>query len=320
MTTTMIGSVFAVRRFRAMNTEIELRTVDPVFGAYLGAAAQIISRVEGRFSRFRADSELSRLNARVRDRVHVSGEMRSLLAAAKRLHDVTHGAFDPSILPELEANGYDRSFELITGEGAMYADVFAVHGFDDVEIDQEQGTVALPRGMRLDLGGIGKGWAVDRAAEVLAPCRDFLVNAGGDVFASGNDGYHDGWSASVEHPLTGNTVSVVVLRNQALATSTTARRHWMSAGTRRHHLIDPRTGMSSQSGVASASVIAATTVEADVFAKTALLLGVAEGREFLESVASPGLFVLDDGTAHATAGWPAELHTDGGVACNDAWR
>jgi hypothetical protein len=58
-----------------------------------------------------------------------------------------------------------------------------------------------------------------------------------------------------------------------------------------------------------------------VFAKTALILGTAHGQEFLESLASPGLFVLDDGTAHVTADWPAELHNkDGGVACNDAWR
>jgi thiamine biosynthesis lipoprotein len=304
-----------------MNTDIELRTVDPVSGAHLAAAAQIFSDVERRFSRFRADSELSRLNARTRSRVHTSTEMRAILATAKRLYRMTQGVFDPSILPELEASGYDRSFELITGDvGGSHSEVSCVRGFDAAVIDQEQGVVTLPPGVRIDLGGIGKGWAVDHAAQVLAPCHDYLVNAGGDVFASGSDGYHDGWTAAVEHPHTGETVSTVVLRNQAIATSTTALRHWMSSGVRRHHLIDPRTAACSQSGVASASVIALTAVEADVFAKAALILGEERGRAFLETVDCPGLFVLDDGSAHATADWPAELHTDGGVACNDAWR
>jgi thiamine biosynthesis lipoprotein ApbE len=126
-------------------------------------------------------------------------------------------------------------------------------------------------------------------------------------------------TAAIAHPSTGETVSTVALRDQALATSTTARRQWRIAGVRRHHLIDPRTGDSSRSGVASASVIAPTTVEADVFAKTALILGASRGPEFLADVGCPGLLVLDDGAVHATADWP-HVESTGGVPCNDEWR
>lgn len=312
--------VFAVRRLRAMNTDIELRTANVIGGSYLGAAAQVFTDVDHRFSRFRPDSELSLLNARTTSTVHGSPDLLALLMSCACLHRVTRGVFDPSILPDLEASGYDRSFELMTGDAGTGLAAHSMRGFDGVAIDHAQSTITLPDGMRIDLGGIGKGWAVDRAAEVLAPCEDFVVNAGGDVFAAGSDGYHDGWTAAIEHPHTGETISTVVLRNEAIATSTTARRNWLRAGERHHHLIDPRTGTCSQSGVAAVSVIGTTTVEADVFAKSALILGAARGREFLDDVSSPGLFVLDDGSVRTTTEWPAELNMDGGVACSDAWR
>ena len=141
-----------------MNTDIELRTVDPVSGPYLAAAAQVFDDVERRFSRFRGGSELSRLNARTRSCVHVSAEMLALLTAASSWHRVTQGVFDPSILPELEASGYDRSFELIKADvDRSQIEVPSVRGSDTVAIDEEQGIVTLPPGMRIDLGGIGKG-------------------------------------------------------------------------------------------------------------------------------------------------------------------
>jgi thiamine biosynthesis lipoprotein len=260
------------------------------------------------------------LNARTIRRVSVSSDMLTILGEAARLHRLTGGVFDPAILPDLEASGYDRSFELITEATEAPLPALPVRGFGAVELDHEGRAVMLPHGMRLDLGGLGKGWAVDRVAGTLVPCGDFLVNAGGDLFARGSDGHHGGWRAAIEHPQNGTTISTVVLRNQALATSTTSRRNWPCAGERRHHLIDPRTGACSRSGVTSVSVIAGSTVEADVFAKTALILGSTRGRAFLKDVASPGLFVLDDGSVQTTNDWPTESSTEGGAACNDAWR
>jgi thiamine biosynthesis lipoprotein len=165
--------------------------------------------------------------------------------------------------------------------------------------------------MRLDLGGIGKGWAVDRAAQTLAPVGDALINAGGDIYAMGSDGHHEGWTTGVEHPFGSELISTVELRGRALATSTTALRRWTRNGESRHHLIDSGSGRCARSGVASVSVIAATTVEADVYAKSALIMGEAAGCEFLARVRSPGIFVRDDGPAHVTNDWPDDCN--GGV-------
>ena len=143
------------------------------------------------------------------------------------------------------------------------------------------------------------------AAEVLAPARDFLVNAGGDIYASGRGPDGDGWLVAIAGPLDPAVgIAQVWLRDEALATSTVAVRRWRRGGRWQNHLIDPRTGAPVDNGIVSVSVIARTAVEADVFAKTALLLGPHEGRRFLESRRLPGLFALSDGRGGLTRDWP----------------
>jgi thiamine biosynthesis lipoprotein len=298
----------AVRRFRAMNTDIELRATDPACAPLLNDAMRVFEDVERRFSRFRPGSEICALNARPSARMTVTPAMLELLHAAATMHQITGGVFDPSILPELEAAGYDRSFELIgDAAGKRAAPRSRAHGFDQIAIDHASCSVTLPPGIRLDLGGIGKGWAVDDAASALRSCRDFLINAGGDIFAAGSDGHHDAWTAVIEHPITNDQIGFVHLRGQAMATSTTALRRWTRAGAPQHHLIDPRTGVPAETGVLSVSVIALTAVEAEVFAKSALILGKEEGKAFLRQVQCPGLFVSDGGQVTATADWPGRM-------------
>jgi thiamine biosynthesis lipoprotein len=154
-----------------MNTDIELRTVDPVCAPQVSDAARSFQQVEWRFSRFRADSELSALNARTSATVPVSAQMVDLLDVAMRMHGLTGGVFDPSILPELEVAGYDRSFELVPAARVCAPSALPARGFDAIDFDRRAGTVTLPPGLRVDFGGIGKGWAVDRAVEIPPPSR-----------------------------------------------------------------------------------------------------------------------------------------------------
>jgi thiamine biosynthesis lipoprotein len=172
-------------------------------------------------------------------------------------------------------------------------------------LDGGRRTVKAPAGLRLDLGGIGKGYAVDGAARALAPTADFLVDAGGDIFASGDGPAGDGWPVAVADPLREDAdLGVVRLRDQALATSTVARRRWQRDGRWLHHLIDPRTGEPALSDAISVSVIAPSAVEADIFAKVALLLGSENGTHFLRAQGAQGLFIATDGSWRATAEWP----------------
>ena len=302
------GGIVGERKFRAMNTAVRIIAVDWRQTAMLADAECVFHDVEARFSRFRDDSELTAFNTRVDDCVGISSQMLQLLDLAIFFHGRTNGMFDPAVLPALEAAGYDRSFERVSRESmetrAPQSVQQHVMSIAQVQLDRRNGTVTAPAGLRIDFGGIGKGYAVDVASQRLSATHDFLVDAGGDIFASGNGPGGDGWPIGVADPASGADIDVVVLRDQAIATSTTAARRWKRGDTWHSHIIDPRTGQSTGSAVVSASVIAGTATEADVYAKCALMLGPGDGSRFLEAQRARGLFVLDDGSVMRTAGWP----------------
>ncbi|NTW14715.1 MAG: FAD:protein FMN transferase, partial [Candidatus Moranbacteria bacterium] len=151
-----------------------------------------------------------------------------------------------------------------------------------------------------DLGGIAKGYAVDRVVRLLRERGyvDFLIDAGGDIFASGRNtelGY-DSWGIDIADPSdVNNRLALLRLRDVAVATSGTDRRTWNVEGNKRHHLIDPRTGKSAVTDVVSATVVGASTVQAEVFAKTLCIIGREKALIFAEERHIPVFFVTDDG-------------------------
>jgi len=303
--------LLAHRQFFAMNTTVRVFAAEQVPVDLLERAESVFHRIERTFSRFRPDSELSRLNAASGNEVAVSPEMFRLLQLCLAYHDRTNGLFEPAILPNLEACGYDRSFELVPQH--QHASVMpgpeARRSLRDVKMDSIDLLVRTPRAMRLDFGGIGKGYAVDEAAQLLRPAEDFLIDAGGDISASGDGPDGDGWTVSIADALVeGRERSIIDLRNQALATSATTRRSWIRGAVTHHHIIDPRTGRPAHTDVLAASVIAQSATEADVYAKPALLLGAEKALTFLASLGVEGLLQTHNGRAITTTGWP------GGVA------
>ena len=302
------GGIVGERKFRAMNTDVRIIAVDWRQTELLADAERVFHDVEERFSRFRSDSELSAFNARRAPLVSASEQMIQLVDLAIYFHRRTNGMFDPAVLPALEAAGYDRSFERMAHDDPDAGAPRGVHphaySIAQVQLNRRTRTLTAPMGLRIDFGGIGKGYSVDIASQRLSATRDFLVDAGGDIFASGDGPGGDGWPIGIADPANGADLDVVVLRDQAIATSTTARRRWKRDGHWHSHIIDPRTGASTGSEVVSASVIATTATEADVYAKCALMLGSDAGRPFLKTNHAQGLLVLENGRVIRTAGWP----------------
>jgi thiamine biosynthesis lipoprotein len=295
-----------------MNTDIQLFSRDDQSPELLDRAERVFHEVESRLSRFRSDSELSLLNNRSGSEVTVSPQFFQVLALALHYHRVTGGIFDPAVLPALEAAGYDRSFESVPRSSAAPEPSGGTsgkrHSIAALQLDPRGRTVTAPSGLRIDLGGIGKGYAVDLAACVLEPGHDFMIDAGGDIFASGDGPEGRGWPVAVASPYKPQEdVAVLRLHDQALATSTTAVRRWQRGGSWINHIIDPRSGQPAENGTVSVSVVAPTATRADVYAKTALLLGPKDGRLFLEAQQTPGLFVLSDGTYRETRDWATTI-------------
>ncbi len=270
-------------RFRAMGTEIELLVEADEASAALAGAEEEFRRLEALLSRFRADSELSRLNAA--GRLAAGPDLLRVVELALAATERTAGRFDITIHDALVAAGYDRSFELVPAERATPV-VTPTRRPSGVEV--ADGVIRLAPHVRLDLGGIGKGYACERAAEILGTAGPCLVNAGGDIASRAG-----AWTVSVEtatEPLT-----LELSGGSALATSGRDLRRWRRAGRELHHLIDPATGLPSESDLLRVTVVAHDAVAAETAAKSLFLAGAAAAREEAERLGIPAILVTGDG-------------------------
>ncbi|MFT3771746.1 MAG: FAD:protein FMN transferase [Minicystis sp.] len=279
--------------FRAMSTDVTV--LSP--GLDRAAADEVAARVradfaasERRFSRFRADSELSRLN-REGGLFIVSTALFTALQRARGYFDLTDGLFDPTIGAALEALGYNRSFAPGALDRAAVAPAPRAATFAEVTLDEATRAVTLPPGVRLDLGGLIKGFTVDRAARRLRGTG--AVDAGGDAVLRGDGPDGDGWLVDVEDPADpARVVATLRARDRAVATSAANRRRWRAGGRVQHHLVDPRTRRPAETDLAQASVLAPSAELADVLAKTAFLLGARAARRFLERLSRIGAVLV----------------------------
>ena len=169
-----------------------------------------------------------------------------------------------------------------------------------MELDSLVSAVRLPRGVALDLGGIGKGYAADGVSgellEAAVPgVRGVLLNLGGDLRARGEAPGPHGWVVDVDDPLGTGRTGLLSFVEGAIATSTRLRRAWTRGGEAQHHLIDPATGEPAAAGLASVTIVAGEAWRAEVLAKAAFVAGAADGAELVVRAGATGLLVTDDG-------------------------
>jgi thiamine biosynthesis lipoprotein len=255
--------------FNALGGECELYGID-VDASSLQKGHAWILRMHDRFTRFEPNSELSRLNASGGRWSSVSPELEALLHESLRAFEISDGLVNVAVLPALLAAGYTRDFA--AGPTARTA-ARPIHPLPEV-LQLRTGEARLMDGAALDLGGIAKGWLADRLARDLG--ENVLVNLCGDLYARGGGATGEGWPV-------GFGDKTLLLKDLGAATSGTTKRAWAGG----HHLIDPRTGLPAQSDLSEVSVLASTAVDAEIFAKVALLLGASAAPRWLES-RSPG--------------------------------
>jgi thiamine biosynthesis lipoprotein len=251
----------------------------------LRAVRDLFEAREQAFSRFRAGSELTRVNATAAPAVAVSDLFAETLADALRAVEQTGGLVDPTLGAALEGAGYDRDFALMRSDHLPPAPGTPGRA---PEVALKGRLLTRPHGIKLDLGGVVKARAVDDALALLT--GPGFVAAGGDIAAS---------AGTVVGLPGGETLT---LRRGGVATSGTTRRRWRRGGVVQHHLIDPATGCPSSSIWSLVTVAAASCRDADVAAKAAFLLG-ADGPGWLDERGLPGRF-----------------ESASGVLANHAWR
>jgi thiamine biosynthesis lipoprotein len=286
-------------QFRAMNTDIELSLVCDgfVMSEAVELAIEWYEEVERVFSRFREDSELSRLNRSAGGNapVMISSMMRDVLQLTLWYQEMTGGIFSPFVGRSMTKAGYDRSFEQLSRVDSHRevqddsADS-VVHLIDEMKrfedqmrspmvLDLGMQSVQLVRGTQLDLGGIVKGWATAKLTQWLRTrfgIRAGLVNAGGDLQAWNDEDGQPIWRIAIQDPVAGGGDTMYrMLAQGAVATSGTLGRQWLTDQGVRHHLIDTRTGRSSRSGIVQCTVTGPDLIACEVWAKTICIQGEA---------------------------------------------
>ncbi len=246
--------------------------------AAMDAAFQELERVEDLLTRFRRDSEIGRVNLGAFGSPQpVSRETAGLLLESLSWAEASGGAFDPCLAGAVRLWDVGNSH---APPNVLDVGRFAGRGlYRALEVDRFAGDSVIlfhEEDMGVDLGGIGKGYGVDRAVEVLRSwgVRDAVVNLGGDLYAMGSSEDGDPWKVGVRSPDDPDgVVATLSMTDRAVATSGDYLRYFEHQGRRYHHLLDPRTGAPAQSGLRTVTVAAATCMAADAGATTAFVVG-----------------------------------------------
>jgi thiamine biosynthesis lipoprotein len=275
-------------------------------------AGQILTteadRLERAASRFRADSELAAANRAAGRWVPASALLVELVEVALAAADATDGLVDPCLGHQVDAAGY-RSWA--AGDVAVLTVASPATASTGAwrRVEVGGGKVRIPAGVALDLGATAKAWLADEVAERVADelGLDVIANMGGDLRVIAAT---PGWVVSADHEVPGLGERALAITDGGLATSGQGRRRWLTTAGPAHHLIDPRTGRSADTGWWAVSALAASATTANVAATAGMLLDE-RAPDWFAGRGLHGLFTRWSGsgraTAHTVGHWPEKL-------------
>jgi thiamine biosynthesis lipoprotein ApbE len=300
----------ALKSWTALGTSVHVIATDADgLGRATTAVGDVLEDVDTAYSRFREDSELSRLNASPGRTIRVSPLLATAIDAAQRAARLTGGAVDPTIGHAIRVAGYDDDFSRIAAQdGPINLRAWRVPGWQAIRFDRRSRTVLLPPGVELDLGSTGKALAADlaaRAALAAAASGGVLVSLGGDIATAGTPP-SGGWRIHVaedsrEKP--DGDGEVICLPAGGVATSSTTVRRWTRGAAVLHHIIDPQTSLPTTGPFRTVTVAAATCLDANIASTAAIVRGTA-AIDWLMSWGLPARLVENDGTIHYIGRWP----------------
>ncbi len=296
------------RTFEALGCHVHVATSDPAeLGPAIAVAERLLQGVDATCSRFRPDSDLSLVNAAAGRWVRVAP---LLLAAVQVALDAAHetdGLVDPCLGARLVHLGYDADFGVVRlrhDAPGYQAPPHPTGAWREVEIDDS--AIRIPTGVALDLGATAKAWAADLVALSIVHGLGggVAVSIGGDVRVV-SDERVPSWPVSVTEKPDGSRGSTVWLDSGGVATSTTVVRRWRAAGTERHHLLDPRTGLPVDGPWRTVTATGPTCVAANAATTAALVLG-SQARAWLGARGVDARLVGQDGGVSRVGNWPVE--------------
>lgn len=264
-------------------------------GEAIDKAFAEIARVESVFSAYKDDSEISKINRLEKgEALKISVETFDLISKSVEYNKKTEGAFDITVKPLIDIWAKAKAGGKMPAEGDIKNALERV-GSMDILLDKAAGAISFKKnGMAVDLGGVAKGYAVDRAIKILTEygVKNAIVDSGGDMYCLGAPSKREAWNVGIQHPRDKDKIFLEVkLRNKAVDTSGDYEKYFVSGGKRYSHIIDPRTGYPIGDGVVSASVIADDAATADILATALCVLG-REGLKIIDTASGQDAVIV----------------------------
>ncbi|MFC1804783.1 FAD:protein FMN transferase [Candidatus Omnitrophota bacterium] len=252
-----------------------------------------IERVEELLSKFKEESEVSRLNQT--GQLQVSDDTFYLLKKAREFWQKSNGAFDISIGPLLDLWGFTNGEYRVPSQDEIMK-ILASVGTDKISLNDKDNLVKFDaEGMKIDLGAIAKGYAVDSAIKKIkaAGINSCLIDAGGDIYALGVR-LNEAWSIGIQDPRQGAVKENIKISNRGIATSGDYERYFKRGNRRYTHILDPKTGYPVQGRIASVTVVAGDCLTADAIATAIFVLGKEKGEAFAQRFADTQVTIISD--------------------------
>lgn len=306
----MSSTVLGIADDRALGSSLRVIVTNPArLRTAKAAVDEVVKGIDLAASRFRDDSELSGLNASPDEDITISPLLAQAIAAALRGAELTGGAVDPTIGSAIRLAGYDADFANVPADGEpIQLITHRVPGWRAIRFDLHSRTLRLPRGVEVDLGATAKALASDLAAAAASKAIEgagVLVSLGGDIAVAG-EAPPEGWPVQASEDSSApidDDEETVTISSGGIATSTTTVRRWTRGGVVLHHIIDPATGLPAKSPWRTATVAAATCVDANIASTAAIVMGD-KAVAWLETNRLPGRLVDETGRVYRVAGWP----------------
>ncbi|MDO7682235.1 MAG: FAD:protein FMN transferase [Pirellulales bacterium] len=309
-----VHTIVVGRKAMGCRFEVIFNLLDNSVATSIGTdALDIIEHIEEQISVYRPSSEISRINESSSTSWHdLSPDVFDLLWLAKQLHIQTNDAFDVTSGPLIKAWGFLQK-QGRTPSPEKLAEAVECSGMKNIEFHEHEHKIRFKRpDVEINLGGIGKGWAIDKAVDLIEmeSIENFFIHGGhssvrsrGTRGQAGQKTEQNGWPVGLRHPLLREKrIGTITLQNKALGTSGSGTQFFIEKGQKIGHILDPRTGQPA-SGVLSATVLADTAAEADALATAAYILGPRE----IDLIAAEGsavaaiLVVKDEQNSRLTA-------------------
>lgn len=272
-------------------------------------AMEEIEKIDSQMDCFNPRSEVSKINKTAAKKgggkITVSPDLMTVIAASKEYNLKTEGAFDITLRPVMRL--WDFNGKAHVPSQQQLQEALALVDMNNLEINREEGTISFKkRGMALDLGGVAKGYAADRAVAVLKKhgIRRALVTTGSTTMVMDSKPNNEPWIIGVQNPRKDNsTLGTIGLTNKSISTSGDYQQYFMSKGKRYHHILDPKTGLPARECMSVTIITSDSCMDADILSTALFVIGYPKSMRFIENQEHVEAVIVDSkGKVHVTEG------------------